>query len=261
MSEVDASLLKKLETHRFQIPTGSAETLAKFRDELKEFMKDHPEIIGATVYGSQVKGTARPDSDVDTFLFVDEEKIGLPLESGKGVDDRESDIATHIDTTISRPFKSLWAKSSGLNEEDMKDVRFRILSQSRIDHDLQTMESYLEKMDKFNKNEGDRPSLDQRPIAPAVGRLFQLQLGRGLDTYRAYVLKSLEKKGELGDKIWETFFYQDILAEESGKLTRGTSDPVVEFHNKRKDLYPHSVSEAMQYYHLDSIKPRYDLNP
>lgn len=66
--------------HRFELesptaPEGTAkERLHALRDAISAVSEDYPEVIGATVYGSTVKGRVKPESDIDGFMFVDTDR-------------------------------------------------------------------------------------------------------------------------------------------------------------------------------------------
>jgi len=263
MSEQTDPNLDKLEAHRFQVPEHSADVLHQFRTEVRAFISDHPEIVGVTVYGSQVKGTARETgdpngkSDVDAFIFIDEDLASLPSEANTGVSTTaESDNWQQVNEKIGKPFRDIFSKNAGYTEQQMKDVRVRLLSQNRIDNDINAMSHYLTALIKSENGQGERLPLDQRPMSD-VARLFHLQLGKNLDVYRSYVLHELKQFGEIGDKIWEEFFYQDNLSQENGKLVKGMGEDAIQFQEKRKKLYPHTVDQAIQYFQLGEVEPKY----
>lgn len=139
----------------------------------------------------------------------------------------------------------------------MKDMKIRLISKTRIDNDIKQMYAYLKKMNDFEKGKGERPSFTERPMDNDIGKLFSLQLGKGLDPYRAYILNELKQKGDIGDKIWETFIYEETLSMESAKLTSGINNESVEFGKKRASLLPHNIDDAIAYYHTEEIKPKY----
>lgn len=257
--------LSKLEKHRFQVPEHSAKTLRHFENELRSFTMQHPEIVGVTVFGSQVKGTARAEgdpkgkSDIDAFIFVDETIAGLSDEVLSGVSTtKDSPNWRQMHYEVERPFITLFAKAANYSESDLKDVRLRLLSQSRIDHDLQGMQTFLTDLTKYEAGTGTRPNFDQRPDSD-LARIFHIQLGNQLNEYRSYVLHSLKRLGPIGDQIWERFFYRETLSFENGKLVKGMSDEAVQFIEKRNALYPHTVDQAIEYFHLQNVPAKYSL--
>lgn len=269
MSETTSpDLLKKLESRRFQVTNESGETLRRFRDELKEFMEQHPEIVGSTVYGSHTKGKARgendPDgkSDIDSFIFIDEDKVDdINPESDSGISTIDSPNWKTVNDGVGQEFKDLFAEAGSYSEEQMKGMSVRLISKSRIDNDIDEMYSYLQKMDDFENGLSERPSFNERPMENDIGRLFQFQLGKGLDSYRAYILDELKQKGDLGDKIWEVFIFEDTLSTESQRLVKALAADATDYDKGyikvRKSLFPHSVDEAVKYYHTEKIEPKY----
>ncbi|MBP9816482.1 MAG: nucleotidyltransferase domain-containing protein [Candidatus Pacebacteria bacterium] len=47
------------------------ERLANFRRVFENLQKEHPELIGVTLYGSQTKGYADENSDIDGYVVMD----------------------------------------------------------------------------------------------------------------------------------------------------------------------------------------------
>ena len=69
---------EKVSARRFELATApvARTRLDVFRDGIKKFQKKHSEVLGATVYGSMVKGEkAKATSDVDAFLYIDADVI------------------------------------------------------------------------------------------------------------------------------------------------------------------------------------------
>lgn len=263
MNEQTDTNLKKLETHRFQVPEHSAEALKQFREEMAKFIEEHPEVVGVTIYGSHLKGTARaetdPDgkSDIDCFVFVDEENRGLPVEADVKVSSTEtSQNWLDMYGSIGQPFKDIYSKVSGFSNQEMKDIRFRLLSKARIDNEINAMVEYENQVVRSENGEGERPPIQDWPKQD-LGRLFNLQLGKNLDEYRSYILLELQKLGSLGDTIWEKYIYKNVLAEENNKLIRGTTDEAIAFYEKRSQLFPQTVNDAIKYFKVDSVEPKY----
>lgn len=259
----DNQNIQRLESSRFQVSEQSGEVLHQFRRELQKFVAAHPEIVGTAVYGSHVKGTARQESDpkgksdVDAFVFIDEDVANLPPEPGLGVSDTEKSLNWgKMNGEVGGPFKEIFSKVANYDATAMKDIRFRLLSKGKIDTDLDAMANYLEKVRMSENGQGERPSLDERPVAD-IARMFHLQLGQGLDEYRAYVLAKLKEKGVLGDQVWETFFYEDTLAQENAKLVKGMGQDAADFQEARSKLFPHSIDEAASYFNLTETTPKY----
>lgn len=243
--EVPTQTLKRLETHRFLVDENSSQVLERFRTELEKFKAIHPEIIGATVFGSHTKGTARTEehkkgkSDIDAFIFVDEDKM-TNHEISKDVGVSGMDATTKkLFEEITVPFRQIIADTEQIDIKELKDIRLRILSKERIDHDLAMMDFH-----------GDWPSSE-------LMRIFQLQIGRDLDPYRSYVLSKLKGMGKLGNKIWEEGALDAILYSENANLMKGFTDEKIEFQEKREQLYPQTIDDAIKYFHLENVQPKY----
>lgn len=267
-----------LSNHRFKLNAESKDTLSKFRDELKKHMSEHPEIVGVTVYGSQLKGRARGEndengrSDIDSFIFVDEDKCPYlnQKELDKGVADTTGNnyrIVSSGDGAAGK-LKKIIQDEFNYDDLGMKDMRVRLISEARINNDLDVLIEHVRKIIAAEKSvdESDSyPDLNDRVFdAAELGKLFHLQLGRGLDVYRKKILDKLKSLGDIGDKIWKDYILEQITFE-SGNITPSISDlnlqnkknereeyieQTTEFHNRRDQIYPKTVQKAIEYFNL-----------
>lgn len=243
--EVFSTPLKKLETHRFRIDDSSSRVLERFRAELEKFKSIHSEIIGATIFGSHTKGTARTEdhidgkSDIDSFIFVDEAKTNLPekieMVGVSGVDANNK----YLIEVLTMPFREIIAQTENVEIRILKDIRLRLLSKARIDQELIQMED------------------DYSWTASDLMRIFQLQIGHDLNPYRAYVLSELKKRGDKGEEIWKERALDAVLYSENANLMKGFTDEKIEFQEKREQLYPQTIDDAVKYFHLENVQPKY----
>lgn len=250
-----------LETHRFGFTGNGSEKLQLLRSELKEFIIQHPELVGLTVFGSHTKGLEKPDSDIDMFLFVDEDKAEYLTNkphtlSLSSIDDNNW---TKANMKVCQPFRKGLRTIFGFDDTQLRDVRMRLISKQRIDNELALFEQYERKVFESETTGSPRPDFSDLPEAADIARMFHLQLGKGLDSYRAYILNRLETMGVIGDRVWEKFFFSQNLDEESGKIWHKGWGDSTRFQTNRRKLYPHTVKKAIEYFSLSDTAPAYDL--
>jgi hypothetical protein len=106
-------------SHRFELdslnaPEGTArERLHALRDAITTVQEQYPEVLGATVFGSTVKGRVKLESDIDGFLFVD---AGRAAEVDRPLHTEEQRYGTYLQPSTS-PYKAAIV-------EDMRDQGF-----------------------------------------------------------------------------------------------------------------------------------------
>lgn len=264
MNEVtpDVEALRK---HRFRLTHESAHLLNLARTSFQEYISQHPEIVGITVYGSQVKGRARSEnhpegkSDIDGYFFIDEDLAGLePDDQVHRLSSDNSRNRITMAETTGKNFHAHLAAALGYSSDELKDFRLKLVSKEIIDTEIMAMRRYLEEIEASEQGQGPRPAFETRPQSDMT-TMFHLQIGKNLDPYRKYVLNALQNMGSIGDRIWEDFFYQTELSRESGKLVKGISDEAIQFSIDRTALFPHTVDDAIKYFQLDNTQPKYGL--
>lgn len=236
---------------RFALATEtSARTrLDNFRDGVKDFQKQNPEVLGATVFGSMIKGDqARGTSDIDAFLYIDKET--LPEEKkNKSIDFVESD------------YRSSFLKSLNIPEEDVSkyysDLRPKLLDGQVLDNDINSRIEYDNRMKAYKKmleekytyetpDEEKEKLLSQEPQFKndfAISGMFHARVGSGIEKYRHLFLEKIEALSdkEMAEKIWDDIYF-DL------KTYENRSDP-----NKKIEI-PSTLSDALRVYHLDLYK-------
>lgn len=60
------------------------ERLRGVKEVVSEIKKDNPEVLSFCMFGSMVKGAAKPESDIDGYLFVDADLVAEKQASRKG---------------------------------------------------------------------------------------------------------------------------------------------------------------------------------
>lgn len=238
---------------RFELATEtSARTrLDNFRDGIKNFQKENPEVLGATVYGSMIKGEqAKETSDVDAFLYIDKETI------------QNKELLQNKDNYIGIKYLDKFMKSLDIsNEEEQKyyhDLRSKLLSNEIIIKDIDDFVQSETKYNTYKKMLGENYTYDlpeeekekllaQEPITQGVdfatAGLFHARVGTGIEKYRHLFL---EKVAELSDKEMSHNIWKDIYSQL--KTYEQRSDP------KKKIEIPATLNDAMRVYHPDLYK-------
>lgn len=228
--------LKSLEIHRYRINELSSEKLKSFRDEIELMKQEHPELVGATIYGSHVTGQSKESSDIDAFVFVDTDMAGLSSQetevAGFDLDDNDL-VSQQLIREIQEPLYRRIKESMGFTDEDLADISVVPISKKRIDNLLK------ERLTRTERRGGD---LDD---------LFHLQLGNGLDPYRSYVLRYLEGFGASGDQVCRELMMAAGFME--GRIPRGINREPVR-------IQPQTVADAIKTYGLESVRPRYPIS-
>src|SRR3989344_837040 len=236
-----------LESHRFRLNEISSDKLPKLKSLLETLQREQPAVVGVTVFGSQVTGKATPSSDIDGYLFVDEDKLGVRSddESATILPGEGDLVAEHVDQVIGHKFRSRLNRELNLPYIDALQMRIRLLSKKRIDNELN-------ELIRFGREETAYKGVPQEfPKSPQnlnLNILFHMQLARGLDPYRSYVLRRLETEGLAGDVGWKHLIMSTELMERYQKTTK---DP------KR---YPQDTNTAIARFHLQKVTPAYSLS-
>jgi len=95
---------------RFQIPEDEElrERLSGVQHTVKDFQREYPEALSFSMYGSMVKDTANPESDIDGALFIDttptgDEEVDAAvlerLESGEYLTTFKADLQDRLNLT------------------------------------------------------------------------------------------------------------------------------------------------------------------
>ncbi len=231
---------------RFTLATEiSARTrLDSFRDAIKTFQKEHSEVLGATIYGSMIKGDqAKATSDIDSFLYIDAET--LPDEEKiKNSNEVESE------------YHSYFLKSLNVNEEESKyykDLRIKLLSGQILEDDINSYIKYEKNIEEYKKilkekytyeisEEEKEKLLSQEPkikrIDFAISGMFHARIGSGIKKYRQLFLDKINALSDkkMAEKIWDDVYF-------NLKTYEQRNDP------NRNIKIPSTLSEALRVYH------------
>lgn len=231
---------------RFELATESVarSRLDGFRDTVKKFQKQHPEVLGATIFGSMIRGDkAKASSDVDAFLYVDADTL-------------PSKDRTQEAKTLEDQYHSGLLKELGVSGEEAKklygDLIPKLLSSEILDQNIKNNvedeNEYLafrekrrevdtstmsqEEKDKFYAEEPEKKrAIDNFEI----GGMFHARVGSGVEKYRKMFLEKLialpDRK--MAERIWRGVYAQ-ISTMEGG--------------DKKRKL-PQTLEDALQTYH------------
>jgi predicted nucleotidyltransferase len=199
----------------------NAQTLEHFAQGLQELQAVNPEIVGATLFGSRLKGEATAKSDVDCAILVDADKL-----ASEGVDlsvDETGTIQWGEYEELKEGFKSHFADVlSGATHKDPSTIREGLyiepISNELIETQLSTHIDYLKNRDKYQadySNWTQNSMLDspqpQEPdyvrIDGNISALFGPELAPGHDKYRQAVINKLSQTGEYGEAVWQEILY------------------------------------------------------
>lgn len=228
-----------LESHRFRVSEFSSPKINSLRKEFLAFSYENPTVAGITIFGSHTKGMAKEGSDIDGYLFV--EAPDSPDENNNRVLPPEGDsIWESLSIDVGDKFRKQVGPKLGLTPDQTRDVKLRLLSKKRIDNELAELinEAKSEKVSEF---------LRTAPASNNLDKLFHMQLGKGLDQYRAYVLRRLQMEGEVGDRAWHALIASTEMMERDLKL------------NRDEKLFPQTIKDALGRFHLGYTEPKYQL--
>lgn len=269
-SGLDTSAIPK----RFVLPEQdfAKNRLAIVHQEVKQFQKEHPEVLSLCLFGSLTTGHSRPESDIDGYLFVDAEQI-----AAAGNIDQSSILKTiHTEyyesaspTTYftepvvakyTYPFRERLKSKLGLTDEQVKHVRSRPISKDIIDQHVEKIVDQINALKKYRENieewELNDPHDNQastpedieaywkyqpkHPPFPTsatnLSAMFHLDLGGGITKYRQYLIEKLTQMEEVGQQVWTTIIEDTEMMEQH-------LDTNTEIH------YPRTLADAYQTYY------------
>ncbi len=259
--ERSPELQQKLEKKRFVL---SSEEFAKgrikgVRGSFKELSEQYPELLSVNLYGSMTKGNATPESDVDSIVFVDEEKAS-EIRGKVDVEELKKKIDEAFREKLTDKFGV--AKDFTFNRDFTMTVNF--LSRESIDKELDYLAKEFERLEDLKKRDATYKNIDSswamwpQGISFACIRLVNMfigvSIGNGIKRYRAYLLNKLKAMGDVGEQIWKEgvrFIRVHERADVKEKKEDETYDEFSErYKNQYKNLYPQSVDEAIRYYRV-----------
>ena len=176
-------------------------------EELKE---KHPEIVSFGFFGSLTKGYAMELSDIDIYVFIDEEEWE---ERGYPTLDQEK-IEYRFEYKIQ--LRQEFSAALGVTEDRVKDLMLKVLNKKEI-YDTCIV--------------GD--AFENWP-------LFLLNTSRDIEEYRKIVLDILQRNEELepgsGERPWKWLIHKLFEFENQGLEAN--------LQEERRKLYPRTLAEA-----------------
>lgn len=229
----------KKRERRYEPPTNeiARQRLDTFRESVKQFQKERPEILGATLYGSMMKGSqAREESDIDAFMYID----------GELLKDKNVDTEKYRTTFL----ENFGGKDSG-EREYFEDLRLKELSSEIIDKEIEDQISHYKEYKNYKNTldekyaeattEKDKETLlKQEPFRNfdfAISGMFHPRIGTGIEKYRKVFLEKMRSISdrEIAEKIWGEVAF-NLRTYETRK------DPTVEI------VIPETLEDAMRLY-------------
>lgn len=226
--------------------------MAIIQKKVKEMKEGHPEVLSLCLFGSMVKGKARPESDIDGFLFVETEEADDFAQPTNLKNSEEERLAKSIEKNYQDELRSGLTGLLHLTEEQTQDLHVMPINKQLVDkgltkilkafesekdykkaHDEWKKNKPLDYVDEYYKQEPERPHLplpEQR-----LSAMFHLDVGGGIKKYRDYLLKRLDEMGEDGEKAWQEIIRYTEMMEQD--LSFGTGKK-----------YPGTLKEALKIY-------------
>ncbi len=228
---------------RFQIPEDIAlrERLKGIQSIVRDFKKEYPEVLSFTMYGSMVKNTATPKSDIDGTLFVeatptgDEEfdaKVSANIKAGYYLNKFKTELQKRLDLTLEQVGKDV--KSESISEDDVTNAtetymlssklyeeERMVWENSRIDTGRTEETTFgILRVYEYDGEESVPPSLPDK-----ISAMFNLDIGGGIRKYRQLFLISLEslEPGRADDICKD--IYAHLSFSEGGKRNEVTKLP------------------------------------
>jgi len=198
------------------------EKLHTFRNVMEGLMSKYPDIAGMTALGSYVQGYPNQDSDIDAYVFVDEDKL-IPLRPDTSGGVRDEAVEKGRLKRYLEIRKNVYARTSfaGLSHEE---------------HGV--------KVCGISKKDVVACCLNGKLSTGVVEifHLFHAGVGAGIYEYRELIISTLEgmKEKEEGEKIWLELIYRLFNCENLRfrKPLRG----------KRMRLYPRTLEKARKHF-------------
>ena len=240
---------EKASTHRFFPPENefAHDRLSKFKEIFTDFQKKHPEIVGLTLHGSNIRGKATERSDFDgTIYFEATEKDRIPI---------SQNMPEQLETDFDVEFRS-YKENDSVNEllETWKNSLNLSVGQLEHIHDWPINNKLI--------NFAVKDWGDSDYAVTYIARMFHLSIETGLDKFRDYFLDkvdSITSSEEEKDIIWQRIL-RKLKEEESGREFR--DDRIVTRINEKgertwipfqnpedKRGYPKTFKEALEKYH------------
>ncbi len=248
---------------RFELPTNEVakERLDIFRKAVKEFQTEHPEVLGATVYGSMIKGKqANESSDIDACVYIDSDsedyagqdedfyKESLIAKTGLVDGDDGLEYVEHLKPVLINEKKiddEITAQASFFSKEKEIDKRILELNDEMKKAEIGTDSARVLECKK-EKEKLYKEKLNTRNTEFWLTGMFHARVGSGIEKYRKMFL---EKIASLPDKdISERIWSKDVA--ESLRIFEERWDSSTEV------LIPKTLEKALEVYHPEFLEKK-----
>lgn len=245
------------------------EKIEALKQAVAELRAEHPECVGVSLFGSLVKGTAKPESDIDALVLVDPDVIpdagdepqvayarfdhalfqnGAPKQVTFHYPDLRQDLRERYEqlarSAIQRHLPSL---TDAQLEHVFVDPMNERLLREMLDEIIASYKKYPDGVPQhtfhlthsITQGEEGRQVPDGMRIEPnqLLYMLFHLDVGGGLPPYRRLLINRLKAEGEVGEQVWRQLISLTESWEQQNKLGEPTGL-----------RYPRTLSEAEQVY-------------
>ena len=222
--------------------TGIQEELFAFGEKIRALCTMYPELIGAGLFGSQVKGYATSESDKDMVIWID---YAEAVKSFDWNNPRPEDIVTKEEIArirsemmhggavsgnfgqevkcevLEQKYRILIHRALGLSGDSRKQIIADILDRDRILNALRSVSSIANTY--------------------YIKHAFFLAIGEGIYEYRKLILDELASQGQLGEDKWKSVVHElEDFEDPSGTISETT--------HSREHLYPQTIAEARKYF-------------
>ena len=202
---------------RFQIDYGSAEMIGKVIDVHTALKSEYPYLQGVGFFGSRLQGRAKPDSDLDTCIFVD----GNEMSRDRGFNDHVAEIRDrfHTETGVNLGNHIGAVMNISLEKTDM-DIYdyFRLAESVRFRPKREKIETVIQSHEAQN----------------LFSRFF-LSIGEGVQKNRKYILEQFD--GWAREKEYFSLLMQALAYFEQYRVIQDLDELSIE-------NYPSSIEEA-----------------
>lgn len=247
--------------HRIDLSPETREDLVEVRNRLELLMSNHPEIVGMTIFGSNIKGTARNTrnspygpSDLDGTLFIDGDKLGVPLATKPRTN---GTVDNDLPEQIINEYKAL-INTALQGTFPYFDIRPEMISREILSEMVKVL------VDSGPVTSGNDLSFQRSEV---LSKLFRFSFGtQSLANYRLWVLdeivrlttlknKSLEEDPNNSlvtwrynpDEFWmsiaDNLYYWEFM-------DRNVMWGALDRSKKFRETYPQTIEEAKRYWSL-----------
>jgi len=254
-------ITREVSESRINIPKDSIAytRLIETQSVVKELKQEYPEILSLCVYGSNIKGFATQQSDIDGWMFVDSQLLARDIdieestllekkkETNRYTKCKKEEIyfCEEIEYFYDLLIQSEIKERLNLCEIQVQHLRTRPLRKKIIDYNLEYYKRWVNRETLYRKGEKNinrlRDYIGKPPIYSGclntgyLPYIFHMAIGQGVEHYRSYLVKELTKMGERGDIIWS-------------EIIEGVEVMENRFMLKTNIKYPRTLSEAKEIY-------------